>query len=66
MVLVKSGVLTVMANSRQTLEELVQNKFLKWLLGVNKYCNNNTCRPKQAGFDCELKSNVEPLSSGLL
>ena len=21
--------------------ELVQNKFLKWLLGVNKYCNNN-------------------------
>ena len=63
LVTVKSGVLTVMANSRQTLEELVQNK---WLLGVNKYCNNNTCRPKQAGFDCELKSNVEPLSSGLL
>ena len=24
--------------------ELVQNKFLKWLLGVNKYCNNNTYR----------------------
>ena len=24
-------------------EELVQNKFLKWLLGVNKYCNNNAC-----------------------
>ena len=21
--------------------ELVQNKFLKWLPGVNKYCNNN-------------------------
>ena len=21
--------------------ELVQNKFLKWLLGVNKYCNND-------------------------
>ena len=21
--------------------ELVQNKFLKWLLGVHKYCNNN-------------------------
>ena len=21
--------------------ELVQNKFLKWLLRVNKYCNNN-------------------------
>ena len=23
--------------------ELVQNKFLKWLLGVNKYCNNKLC-----------------------
>ena len=23
--------------------ELVQNKFLKWLLGVNKNCNNNAC-----------------------
>ena len=21
--------------------EIEQNKFLKWLLGVNKYCNNN-------------------------
>ena len=26
--------------------ELVQNKFLKWLLGVNKYCNNNACRAR--------------------
>ena len=25
--------------------ESAQNKFLKWLLGVNKYCNNNACRP---------------------
>ena len=24
--------------------ELVQIKFLKWLLGVNKYCSNNACR----------------------
>ena len=24
--------------------ELVQNKFLKWLLGVYKYCNNNIMR----------------------
>ena len=29
--------------------ELVQNKFLKWLLGVNKYCNNNACRTRQEG-----------------
>ena len=28
-------------------EELVQNKFLKWLLGVNKYCNNNACGNRQ-------------------
>ena len=27
--------------------ELVQNKFPKWLLGVNKYCNNNACRARQ-------------------
>ena len=24
--------------------ELAENKFLKWLLGVNKYCNNYACR----------------------
>ena len=24
--------------------ELVQIEFLKWLLGVNKYCSNNACR----------------------
>ena len=30
--------------------ELVQNKFLKWLLGVNKYCNNNVCRAETGRF----------------
>ena len=30
--------------------ELVQNKFLKWLLGVNKYCNNNACRAETGRF----------------
>ena len=24
--------------------DLVENKFLKWLLGVSKYCNNYVCR----------------------
>ena len=30
--------------------ELVQNKFLKWLLGVNKYCNNNVSRAETGRF----------------
>ena len=30
--------------------ESVQNKFLKWLLGVNKYCNNNACRAETGRF----------------
>ena len=30
--------------------ELVQNKFLKWLLGVKKYCNNNACRAETGRF----------------
>ena len=32
------------------LAELVQNKFLKWLLGVNKYCNNNARRAETGRF----------------
>ena len=30
--------------------ELVQNKLLKWLLGVNKYCNNNACKAETGRF----------------
>ena len=30
--------------------ELVQNKFLKWLLGDNKHCNNNACRAETGRF----------------
>ena len=42
--------------------ELVQNKFLKWLLGVNKYCNNNACSaetnyPKQHTNDIKWNEN---------
>ena len=46
--------------------ELVQNKFLKWLLGVNKYCNNRQCLKSwdSKGFQWELKPNVGTLSSG--
>ena len=34
--------------------ELVQNKFLKWLLGVNKYCNNNAYRAETGRFPMRI------------
>ena len=37
-------------------EELVKNKFLKWLLGVNKYCNNNACRAETGRFPLRIKA----------
>ena len=37
-------------------EELVQNKFLKWLLGVNKYCNNNACRAETGKFPMRIEA----------
>ena len=36
--------------------ELVQNKFLKWLLGVNKYCNNNVCRAETGRFPMRIEA----------
>ena len=36
--------------------ELVQNKFLKWLLGVNKYCNNNACRAETGRFPLRIEA----------
>ena len=36
--------------------ELVQNKFLKWLRGVYKYCNNNTCRVEPGRFPMKIDS----------
>ena len=36
--------------------ELVQNKFLKWLLGVNKYCNNNACRAETGRFPMRIEA----------
>ena len=46
-------------------EELVQNKFLKWLLGVNKYCNNNACRAETGRFPMRIEAQCRNLSSGL-
>ena len=34
--------------------ELVQIKFLKWLLGVNKYCSNNACRAETGRFPIKI------------
>ena len=38
--------------------ELVQNKFLKWLLGVNKYCNNNACRAEIGRFPMRIEAQL--------
>ena len=35
--------------------ELVQNKVLKCLLGVNKYCNNNACRAETGKFPMRME-----------
>ena len=32
------------------------NKFLKWLLGVNKYCNNNACGAETGRFPLRIKA----------
>ena len=42
-------------------EELVQNKFLKWLLGVNKYCNNNACRAETGRFPLRITGQCRTL-----
>ena len=36
--------------------ELVQNKFLKWLLGVKKYSNNNACRAESGRFPMRIEA----------
>ena len=38
------------------LAELVQNKFVKWLLGVNKYCNNNACGAETGRFPVRIEA----------
>ena len=42
--------------------ELVQNKFLKWLLGVNKYCNNNASRTETGRFPMTIAAQCRKLS----
>ena len=36
--------------------ELVQNKFLKWLLRVNKYCNSNASRAETGRFPMRIEA----------
>ena len=42
-------------------EEQVQNKFLKWLLGVNKYCNNNACRAETGRFPLRITAQCRTI-----
>ena len=42
-------------------EKLVENKFLKWLLGVNKYCNNNACRAETGRFPLRIAAQCRTL-----
>ena len=37
-------------------ETVVQIKFLKWLLGVNKYCSNNACRAETGRFPIKIEA----------
>ena len=43
---VKYGALTVTEKKKRDPAELVQKKFLKWLLGINKYCTNVSAKSK--------------------
>ena len=36
--------------------ELVHIKFLKWLLGVNKYCSNNASRAETGRFPMKIEA----------
>ena len=42
-------------------EEIVQNKFLKWLLGVNKYCSNNACGAETGKFPLQIAAQCRTL-----
>ena len=36
--------------------ELVRSKFLKWSLGLNKYCNNNACGTETGRFPMRIEA----------
>ena len=36
--------------------EFVQTKFIRWLLGVNKFCSSNACRWEVGGFRMRTKT----------
>ena len=41
--------------------EVVQNKFLEWLLGVDKYCNNNAYRAETGRFPVRIEAQCRNL-----
>ena len=36
--------------------EFVQTKFIRWLLGVNKFCSSNACRSEVGQFPTRRKT----------
>ena len=36
--------------------EVVQTKFIRWLLGINKFCSSNACRSKVGRFPMRTKT----------
>ena len=45
--------------------ELVQIKFLKWLLGVNKYCSNNARRAESVLANSYQTPKTQIITGGL-
>ena len=59
---VKCGGIDCNEKLKKDTAELVLNNFLKWLLGVNKYCNNNASRAETGRFPKPKTKNEYKLS----
>ena len=47
---------TYMAYTGRNPIEFVQTKFIRWLLGVNKFCSSNACRSEVGQFPTRTKT----------
>ena len=50
------GGCTYMAYTGRNPIEFVQTKFIRWLLGVNKFCSSNACRSEVGRFPTRTKT----------
>ena len=41
--------------------EFVQTKFIRWLLGVNKFCSSNACRSEVGRFPMRTKTKCRAI-----